>query len=127
MSDLKIFPSMTDLIACLSSGEKSWSHVARLIKEGDWKRIFLITNDFGRNNFKPEKEVELIVVDFQKPVFQLIEDISKGLKGKITGFEVALNLVSGSGKEHMAILSALLKLGVGVRLIAVTKDGIMEL
>src|SRR3989338_8590057 len=118
---------MTDLVACLSSGEKSWSHVARLIKEQNWSKVFLITNDFGKNSFKAEKEVEFIVVDFQKPVFELIEDIKKGLKGKITDLEVALNIVSGSGKEHMAILSALLKLGVGVRLMAVTKDGVREL
>jgi len=118
---------MTDLIACLSSGEKSWAHVSRLIKEQEWKKIFLITNDFGRQNFKAEKNAEFIVVDFQKPVFELIEDIRKGLKGKITDLEVALNLVSGTGKEHMAVLSALLKLGVGVRLMAVTKDGIKEL
>ncbi|MBS3096289.1 hypothetical protein J4480_02510, partial [Candidatus Woesearchaeota archaeon] len=114
---------MTDLIACLSSGEKSWAHVSRLIKEQEWKKIFLITNDFGRQNFKTEKNAEFIVVDFQKPVFELIEDIKSGLKGKLTDLEVALNIVSGSGKEHMAILSALLKLGVGVRLMAVTKDG----
>ena len=118
---------MTDLVACLSSGEKSWVHIARLIKEQDWNKIFLITNDFGRKNFKAEKNAEFIVVDFQKPVFELIEDIRKGLKGKITDLEVALNLVSGSGKEHMAILSALLKLGVGIRLMAVTKDGGREL
>lgn len=118
---------MTDLVACLSSGEKSWAHIARLIKEQEWKRVFLITNDYGRNNFKVEKGMEFIVVDFQKPVFELIEDIRKGLKGKITDLEVALNLVSGTGKEHMAILSALLKLGVGIRLMAVTKYGVREL
>ena len=118
---------MTDLIACLSSGEKSWAHVSRLIKEQEWKKIFLITNDFGRQNFKTEKNAEFIVVDFQKPVFELIEDIKSGLKGKLTDLEVALNIVSGSGKEHMAILSALLKLGVGVRLMAVTKEGVREL
>jgi len=118
---------MTDLVACLSSGEKSWVHIARLIKEQEWKRIFLITNDFGKKNFKADKDVEFIVVDAQKPVFYLIEDIKNGLKGKITDLEVALNLVSGNGKEHMAILSALLKLGVGIRLMAVTKEGIKEL
>lgn len=118
---------MTDLIACLSSGEKSWAHVARLIKEQDWKKIFVITNDFGKKNFKADKKVEFIVVDFQKPVSMLISDIQNALKGKITDFEVALNLVSGTGKEHMAILSALLKLGVGVRLMAVTKEGVKEL
>lgn len=118
---------MTDLIACLSSGEKNWAHVSRLIREQDWKKVFIITNDFGKKNFKAEKEVEFIVVDFQKPVFELINDIQKGLKGNINEFEIALNIVSGSGKEHMAILSALLKLGIGIRLMAVTKDGVKEL
>ena len=118
---------MTDLVACLSPDEKSWAHVSRLIKEQDWKKIFLITNDYGKKKFKAEKNVEFIVIDSKKPVFELIEDIIKGLKGKITDLEVALNLVSGNGKEHMAILSALLKLGVGIRLMAVTKDGVREL
>ena len=118
---------MTDLVACLSSGEKSWAHVARLIKEQEWKKVFIITDDFGKKNFKSEKNVEFIVVNFQKPVFELIEGIRKELKGKITDLEVALNLVSGNGKEHMAVLSALLKLGVGIRLMAVTKEGIREL
>ena len=118
---------MTDLIACLSSGEKSWAHVERLIKEENWGKVFVVTNDFGRKNFKSGKQIEFIVVDFQKPVSQLIEEIKKGLKEKITDFEVALNLVSGNGKEHMAILSALLGLGVGLRLVAVTKEGIREL
>ena len=118
---------MTDLIACLSAEEKSWGHVERLIKEQEWANVVLITNDFGKKNFKSQKEINFVVVDFQKPVFQLISDIQSGLKGKITDLEVALNIVSGSGKEHMAILSALLKLGVGVRLMAVTKDGVKEL
>src|SRR3989338_8696252 len=66
---------MTDLVACLSSGEKSWGHVARLIKEQEWESIFLVTNDFGRQNFKPEKQINFVVVDFQKPVAELINDI----------------------------------------------------
>ena len=118
---------MTDLVACLSSGEKSWGHVARLIKEHDWSNIFLITNDYGKKNFKAGRNIDFIVVDMQRPVIELIEDIKNELKGKITDIEVALNLVSGNGKEHMAILSALLKLGVGIRLTAVTKDGVREL
>ncbi len=118
---------MTELIACLSSGGKSWAHVQRLINEEDWSKVFLITNDFGKNNFKCEKKIEFVTVDFQKPAFELIGDIKKHLAGRITDLEVALNLVSGNGKEHMAILSALLKLGVGVRLMAVTKEGVREL
>jgi len=118
---------MTDLVACLSPEEKSWAHVARLIKEQEWKNVFLITDDFGKRNFKAEREIKFVAVDAKKPVSELIEDIMDGLKGKLSDLEVALNIVSGSGKEHMAILSALLKLGVGIRLMAVTKEGVREL
>ena len=36
-------------------------------------------------------------------------------------------MVSGTGKEHMCVLAALLKLGVGVRLVALTKEGVQQL
>ncbi len=118
---------MMDLVACISAGEKSWSHVARLINEGEWANIFVVTNEHGRKNFKAGKNIHFIAVDFDTPAFELIENIRKNLAGRIRGFEVALNIVSGNGKEHMSVLSALLKLGVGIRLMAVTKEGIKEL
>ena len=116
---------MTDLVACLSTG--SWGHVNRVIDEGEFEKIFLITNDLAKEKFQKKDNVELIVVNENKPVGELIEDIVNGLKGKISGMEVGLNLVSGTGKEHMAIISALMKIGVGFRLIALTKDGIKEI
>ena len=45
----------------------------------------------------------------------------------INGMEVALNFVSGRGKEHMALVSAVLKLGLGVRFIALKPGGIEEI
>ena len=118
---------MTTLVACLSTGKGTWGHVARLVADGDWEKVILITNEFGRENFKIEKkDVELIAVNSMKFLPELVEDIKKEIDGKIKGTEVALNLVSGSGKEHMAVLSALLKLGLGIRLIALTKEGIKE-
>ena len=49
------------------------------------------------------------------------------LKGKIKDTEVEVNFISGAGKEHMAIMGALLKLGVGIRLMALTRDGVEEI
>ena len=117
---------MTDLVICLSTGKGTWGHVSRLISEKEWDNIHIITNDFGKENFTQEKKAELIVVDQRQPMKELVTIIQSQLKDKIKGTEVALNLISGTGKEHMAILSALLKLGVGIRLIALTKDGIEE-
>lgn len=117
---------MTDLIACISSGKGTWGHVARLIAGQEWEKIILIADSFGAENFKPEKPAEFIIIDPMHPLTELSANIKKQLEGKQLGFEIAVNFISGSGKEHMALLSALLKLGLGIRLIALTKDGIKE-
>ncbi len=116
-----------NLVACLSTGKGTWGHVAQLLNDPQWEKIFLITNEFGRENFKTEgKNAELIVIDANKPLEEMIVDVKEKLKGKIKDTEVAVNLISGSGKEHMAMLSALLQSGLGLRFFAVTKDGIKE-
>jgi hypothetical protein len=60
-------------------------------------------------------------------LLQLKKELSKKLEGKFEGLEVALSIASGSGKEHMALQSALLNLPVGVRFTALTKDGVIML
>ncbi|MDD5253764.1 MAG: hypothetical protein PHG05_01495 [Candidatus Nanoarchaeia archaeon] len=117
---------MTTLIACLSTGKGTWGHVSRLIQDETWEKVFLVTNDFGKENFTKDDKTEFIVIDPNKSVIDLIEEIKNYLDGKLEG-DVAVNMVSGTGKEHMALLAALLKLGVGIRLMALTKDGIKEL
>jgi len=118
---------MTELIACLSPDRDMWGHVARLINDREWDNIFLIADDAGKTNFRVDKKAEFVVVDFKRPVFELIEDIKSSLKEKIKGIEVAVNIVSGNGKQHTAIMSALLKLGLGIRFVAVTREGVKEI
>ena len=50
----------------------------------------------------------------------------EALKDKLKT-EVALNIVSGTGKEHMALLSALIKCKVRFKLMSLTKEGIKEM
>ena len=116
---------MTDLIACLSSGKGTWGHVSRIMEDEKWDKVFLITNEFGKENFQNTKNTELIIIDSNKGLKELQKDIVEQLKDKVEG-EVALNIVSGTGKEHTAILSAVLKLGLGIRLVALTKNGMEE-
>lgn len=117
---------MTELIACLTSGKGTWAHVLKVAHDESWDKVILITNKFGKENFKNEINAELIEIDENKTISEMVVELKNKLKGKIKGVEVALNVVSGTGKEHMALLSALLKLGLAVRLIALTKDGIKE-
>lgn len=115
---------MTELIACLSEGEATREHVRRVINQEEWDKVVIITDK--QEDFKADKEVDFILIDYKKLLPELIDEIKSKLKDRIMGTEVALNLISGTGKQHMAILSALLKLGVAIRLVALTKDGIKE-
>ena len=117
---------MTDLVALLSSGKGTWGHVGRLIADGEWDNIFLVTNDFGRENFTAEKESTFMVVEQRQPIVDMANAMHEALKDKVKG-EIALNIVSGTGKEHMALLSALKKCDVTFKLMCLTKEGIQEL
>jgi len=115
-----------ELISLLSTGKGSWGQVAGLIKHGEWDKIILVGNDFAKQ-FTSEKEFEFIKVDLDKKLKDLKEELSTKLKGKIEGTEVALSLASGDGKQHMALISALINLPVGIRFAALTKEGVIDL
>lgn len=115
---------MTDLIACLSTGKGTWGHVQKVIEGMEWNRIFLITNDAFKDKFNSSKEVEMILVDTKKTITEMATDIKKALEGKISDLEVGLNIVSGEGREHMAVISALLQLGLGIRLVVLSREGV---
>ncbi len=116
-----------NLIACLSTGKGTWGHVSKMIQDGQWDKVILITNDYGKENFTKDEKTELISVNMNMGINDLRDEIKNQLDGKITGIEVAVNIVSGIGKEHMALISAIQKLGFGMRFMALTKNGIEEI
>jgi len=118
-----------ELVALLSSGKGSWAQVAGLIKHGEWDKIVLLGDEFS-SQFKvlDKKEItQFIKVDLNQKLKELRDDFSTKLKGKFDGTEVALSIASGDGKEHMALISALLNLPVGIRFAALTKEGVIDL
>jgi hypothetical protein len=115
-----------ELIALLSPGKGAWAQVSGLMKYGDWEKIILLGSDFAKQ-FTHEKEFEFIQVDLNKRIKDLQQELKEKLKGKIQGMEVALSIASGDGKEHMALVSALINLPVGVRFAALTKEGVIDL
>ena len=117
---------MPTLIACLSTGKGTWGHVSRLIKENTWDKVLLLTNEFGKENFTIDDKTELILIDSSKGIQELAKEVQEKLKDKVKDLEVALNIISGTGKEHTALLSALQKLGLGIRFVALTQEGMKE-
>ena len=118
---------MKILVACLSTGKGTWGHVNRISQEGGFDKIILLTNEYGKENFTANEKTEVIVVNFKQGLKELRDSIIEILKQKIKEQEIAVNIVSGTGKEHTALISALLKSGLGMRFVALTKDGIEEI
>src|SRR3989344_5184887 len=115
-----------ELVALVSSGKGSWAQVSGLMKHGEWDNIIVLGDEFA-SGFTHEKKFEFIRVDLTKRIKDLRDEFNQKLKGKIRGTEVALSIASGEGKEHMAIIAALINLPVGIRFAALTKEGVIDL
>ena len=115
---------MTILDACLGTEQQTWEYMQKLVEGENWEAVYLISQS---QNFKCKKEINFVPSDTKVPLPDLALQIRQSLNGKIIDTVVALNLALGSGKEHMAILSALIKLGLGIRLVAYTSEGVREI
>ena len=118
---------MTELIAYLSTGKGTWGHVAGLISKDEFEKVYLLTNEFGKENFNANEKTELLVINSNDDYEKLRDQILESIKSKVKGTEVAINFISGSGKEHMALISALMKSGLGFRIVVSDKEEIKEL
>lgn len=121
---------MTQLVALLSKGEGTWGQVSGLIKRGEWEKIVVIGDSYARNFLVEGIQFDFVEVELDKPLISLKKELTDKLKPKLDSdfsSEVALSIASGTGKEHMALVSALLAIPVGVRFTALTKEGIVFL
>ncbi|MBI4016872.1 MAG: hypothetical protein HY363_04220 [Candidatus Aenigmarchaeota archaeon] len=118
---------MTILVACLLTGKGTWAEVTKLTNNADWEKILLVTNDFGQKNYSPSKadKTKIIAVDDMSNATAIRNFLQPSFDGLFG--EVAVNLTSGTGNVHMAVLSALLKSGAGIRLVIPTETGFEEL
>ena len=114
---------MTILVALLEQG--GHFHVSKLIEGENWEKAILVTTEQQKKSFACNKPHSFILINEEWPAQQIIETITVGLKG-LWG-EVGLNFVSGSGKEHMALVAAVIRAGLSFRLVALTREGIKEL
>jgi 5S rRNA maturation endonuclease (ribonuclease M5) len=118
---------MTDLVACLSTGKGTWTGVLKLVNKSDFEKVFLVINAWTKENLKLKKDnVCLITIDSDDKTSAIRDTITQQLDGKITGFEVAVNLDSGTGKEHTAIITALIQLGFALRFVVAEGDEVEE-
>jgi len=109
------------LIAVLGIGRGTWGHIARLITEETWDRVLIVGNDWGKENFSPGKEVDWIIVNNRSGFNNIKDTIKEKLPEKE---EIIVSLISGSGKEHIALLAALRESGREFKLVVLTGEGV---
>jgi len=122
---------MPHLITCLGHDKERWHVIERIISSQLFDIIYIVTDIFGKDNFiiNPPSSVTIsyILVDFSDSVEKINEELSAALKrafgkDKIVDLEIAINITSGDGRLHSALISAVMKLGYGLRIIEVDKD-----
>ncbi|MFH1545446.1 MAG: hypothetical protein ABIE23_05190, partial [archaeon] len=107
---------MASLIALLGAGKGSWGHVSRVIASAEWERVLLISNEWGKEKFNPPKDVDWIMVNNRAPFDVLVKE----LKEQLPKGEICVNLASGAGKEHMALIVALQESGKPFKIVTLT-------
>ena len=113
-----------ELVVFIGKDRENLGQVSALINRMDCDKMFLV-KDKSAQGMPANEKCRLVEVDTTKSLFELKKEMQDKLKPLISKqFEVALSIASGSGKEHMALLSALLSIPVGVKLVAYTKEGV---
>jgi hypothetical protein len=118
---------MTEIIVFLSGKGNNWAYVKKLVNEFEWDKVIIVTDEFRNEMLDLKSDAEIVTIDPALSLVDMANDLKDKLEGEIQGIEVALNFVSGRGKEHMALVSAVLKLGLAVRFIALKPGGIEEI
>ena len=118
---------MTTLIISVSSGKGTWSQVSSLINAHNWEKVIVICNEFSYDKFEisPSKALKL-KLDEKNPQ-DSVKNLSNVLTKEVKDLEVALNISSGQGFEHMILLTAILRAGLGPRFIYYENKEIKEL
>lgn len=112
-----------ELVAFVGDDKESWGQITGLINRGEWESVIVVKKK-GVEGFPNLSRGEVIVMNTEMPLLDLKKEMMEKLKGKVKDFEVTLSLASGNGKEHMALISALLSIPVGIRLAVFTKEGV---
>lgn len=112
-----------ELVASVGLDKESWGQVTGLINHGNWDKIILVKNKSALDFIVPEG-IEALYIDTSMPLLELKKDLTEKLKTRLSEFDACVSLASGTGKEHMALISALLAIPTGIRLVAFTKNGV---
>lgn len=103
----------------LGSQTKNWKQVLELVKVREWRKVYVVCNDFSFDKFVSSQRfenIEKVLVDFKKFDFSIRELESKF--SQIKDVEVALNVFAGVGEENFVVIQALLRAGLSFNFVS---------
>ena len=113
-----------NLVIYVGEDRESYGQITALINRSESESIVLVKNK-KVIDFPFDERCKIIEVDTSADINSLREDIKEKVKKEIgKEFEISLSIASGTGKEHMALISALLAIPVGVKFVVFTRNGI---
>lgn len=116
-----------NLIAFVGKDTDNWGQISALVNRMECERVVIVQAS-DAPIFPASEKCEVVTSDSSLPIVALKNSLMSGLKPLLgSEFEVAISLASGTGKEHMALLGALLAIPVGVRVVVYTKEGVQFL
>jgi hypothetical protein len=115
------------LITLALTGKGSWAKVYSLLNKEQFDSIILLTNTYGKERFQPNNKTKVLEIDNEQPIKALKQALKVILKPEIKDIEVTINIDSGTGKEHTALICALIEIGVGINFITVENNEMIEL
>jgi cobalamin biosynthesis Co2+ chelatase CbiK len=116
---------MKIFLGVLSTGKGTWGQVAHIIDNTDYDKVYLISNEWAQDKFECTKKINWIIIDPRKGFTEIMEDLKKQWPKDLNN-KIDLNIHSGSGKEHCAILSMLLQNNIKYNIITINAEGIQR-
>ena len=116
-----------NLVAFVGTDMENWGQITALMHRMECEKVVLVCSSEAGAFPASEKCISVEVVG-SSPIAALKQQMIDVLKPHLgSDFEVAVSLASGTGKEHMALISALLQIPVGIRIAVYTKEGVQFL
>jgi len=114
-----------DLVVFVGGEKEGIGQIKALVNRMDCEKIILVKDKSTPKPLFNSNKVSFVDVDTSISLLDLKEEMLSKLKPKLNNdFEASLSIASGSGKEHMALVAALLSVPVGIKLVAYTKKGV---
>lgn len=95
---------MKTLITFISSGKGSWKKTKDVIEKNYWDKVIAITNEFGKDNFRTQKNISYKLIKKTHSVDMIKNECLHILQNTKKPY---VCLHSGTGLEHTALILAL--------------------